>query len=89
MEQDRAMLTGLFLLLSPWVLFRRSFMEHECFAFETIEDQTVDSPRHCNFSGTVFRRCAITGRWEHNNLERAVYEDCAVSAEFTNCAGVE
>jgi hypothetical protein len=63
-------------------------MEHECNAFETIEDQTIKSPKHCNFNETVFRRCALSGTWEHDNLSGAVFEDCAVTAEYVNCVGV-
>ena len=63
-------------------------MEHECHAFETMEDQTIDSPKHCNFNETVFRRCTLSGIWEHDNLRGVVYEDCTVTAEYVNCVEV-
>ena len=64
-------------------------MIHQSFAFETIEDRTIDSPKHCNFNETVFRRCELTGLWEHDNLAGAAYEDCIITATFVNSAGVE
>ncbi len=64
-------------------------MIHQSLAFEIIEDQTIDSPKHCNFNETVFRRCVLIGQWEHDNLTGASYEDCTVTATFVNCAGVE
>lgn len=64
-------------------------MQNENYAYRTIEGTTVESPRHCNFAETVFRRCELKGVWEHVNLSGAVFEDCTVTAEFINCAGVE
>ena len=64
-------------------------MENESHAYQTIEDAVIDSPKHCNFTETVFRRCELKGVWEHDNLSGAVFDECVVTAEFENCAGVE